>query len=81
MKVLPYFCIMILQLNPTISVHTPLGEGKAMFLIDVSEQLNSIWKVRLSNGTMRNFYDDDVLIYPNKMDGEEDLVLPTNWER
>jgi hypothetical protein len=38
---------MILQLNPTLDVHTPLGYGKAMFLIDRSEQINSIWKVRM----------------------------------
>jgi hypothetical protein len=67
---------MILQLNPTLDVHTPLGYGKAMFLIDRSEQINSIWKVRMyDSGKMINFYDDDILIYPNKMDGECDLEI------
>lgn len=71
---------MILQLNPTLDVHTPLGYGKAMFLIDRSEQINSIWKVRMyGSGKMINFYDDDILIYPNKMDGESDLEITKDW--
>ena len=71
---------MILQLNPTLDVHTPLGYVKAMFLIDRSEQINSIWKVRMyDSGKMINFYDDDILIYPNKMDGECDLEITKGW--
>jgi hypothetical protein len=71
---------MILQLNPTLDVHTPLGYGKAIFLIDRSEQINSIWKVRMyKSGKVINFYDDDILIYPNKMDGESDLEITEDW--
>ena len=48
------------ELNNTIDVETPLGYGKAI----------AVWKVILyDSGMVRNFYDDDILVYPNKMDG------------
>jgi hypothetical protein len=28
---------------------------------------------------VRNFYDDDILVYPNKMSGG-DIKIPTGWE-
>lgn len=72
---------MIHQLNPTIDVETPLGYGKAIAWIDFSEQLNSIWKVVLyATGECRNFYDDDIRVYPNKMDGGK-IVIPENWKQ
>lgn len=61
---------MILQLTNTIDVETPLGYGKAIAWLDYGSQTNTVWKVVLySTGQVRNFYDDDVLVYPNKMDG------------
>lgn len=58
------------RLEPTIDVETPLGYGKAIAWIDYGEQTNTVWKVVLYNGGMvRNFYDDDILLYPNLMDG------------
>ena len=62
--------MIIHRLIPTIDVETPLGIGKAIAWIDYGEQTNTVWKVVLYNGGMvRNFYDDDILLYPNYMDG------------
>lgn len=61
---------MILQLEKTIDVLTPLGYGKAIAWIDYGSDTNTVWKVVLYNGCLvRNFYDDDILVYPNAMDG------------
>ena len=58
------------ELINTIDVETPLGYGKAIAWIDYGSQVNTVWKVILyDNGMVRNFYDDDILVYPNKMDG------------
>ena len=61
---------MIYELKNTIDVETPLGYGKAIAWIDYGSQVNTVWKVILyANGSVRNFYDDDIFVYPNKMDG------------
>lgn len=61
---------MILQLEQTIDVLTPLGYGKAIAWIDYGTDTNTIWKVVCyDTGRVRNFYDDDILVYPNEMDG------------
>ena len=73
--------MVIHRLIPTIGVHTPLGEGCAIAWIDMTENLNTIWKVRLENGSVRNFYDDDILIYPNLMNGEKEIQIPTSWKQ
>ena len=58
------------ELKNTINVETPLGYGKAIAWIDYGANTNTVWKVILyHNGMVRNFYDDDILVYPNKMDG------------
>jgi hypothetical protein len=60
------------ELNNTIDVETPLGYGKAIAWLDYGSDINTVWKVVLyKNGSVRNFYDDDILVYPNKMDGGE----------
>jgi hypothetical protein len=60
------------ELINTIDVETPLGYGKAIAWLDYGSGTNTVWKVILyHNGMVRNFYDDDVLVYPNKMDGGE----------
>ena len=61
---------MIYELKNKIDVETPLGYGKAIAWIDYGIQVNTVWKVILyANGSVRNFYDDDIFVYPNKMDG------------
>ena len=70
---------MIFQLNTPIDVHTPLGYGKAIAWIDYGSDINTVWKVVLyETGMVRNFYDDDVRVYPNKMDGGE-IKIPQGW--
>jgi hypothetical protein len=60
------------ELNNPIDVETPLGYGKAIAWIDYGSDTNTVWKVVLYHNSMvRNFYDDDILVHPNKMDGGE----------
>jgi hypothetical protein len=60
------------ELINSIDVETPLGYGKAIAWLDYGSDVNTVWKVVLyHNGMVRNFYDDDILVYPNKMDGGE----------
>jgi hypothetical protein len=32
------------------------------------------------DGSVRNFYDDEIRIYPNKMNGEN-IQVPINWKQ
>jgi hypothetical protein len=58
------------RLIPTIDVHTPLGYAKAIAWLDYGPDVNTVWKVVFyHDGSVRNFYDDDIKVYPNKMDG------------
>jgi hypothetical protein len=58
------------ELNNVIYVKTPLGDGKAIAWIDYGTELNTVWKVVLhDSGMVRNFYDTEILVLPNKMDG------------
>lgn len=80
---------MILQLNPTIDVKTPLGDGEAVFLIDYGVNVNTVWVCRMKGGVVKHFYSDDVKIYGNPMNGDgwdvvdDDKVdkLPPNLKR
>lgn len=70
---------MIFQLTNPIDVHTPLGYGKAIAWIDYGSDVNTVWKVVIyETGMVRNFYDDDIRVYPNKMDGGE-IKIPQGW--
>lgn len=60
---------MILQLNPTIPVHTPLGDGEAYLVIDYGPNVNTVWAVRFKGGIIKHLYSDDVRIWGNPMDG------------
>ena len=59
----------MLQLNPTIDVHTPLGDGEAMFIIDYGINVNTVWVCRMAGGEVKHFYSDDIRIYDNPMNG------------
>jgi len=61
---------MILQLNPTIGVITPLGDAEAIMVIDYGINANTIWVCRMEGGIVKHFYSDDVRIYGNPMDGK-----------
>ena len=57
---------MILQLNPTILVDTPLGRGHAIFMIDYGMHQNSCWVVALEkNGIVKYFENNDVIVCTN----------------
>lgn len=71
---------MIHELRNPIDVETPLGYGKAIAWIDYGPDVNTVWKVVFyHDGSVRNFYDDDIYVYPNKMDGGE-ITLPENFK-
>jgi hypothetical protein len=56
----------ILQLNPPISVNTPLGKGDAIFIIDYGIHQNTCWVVALlDNGIIKHFDSNDVALAPN----------------
>lgn len=72
--------MIIHELRNQIDVHTPLGYGKAIAWVDYGGQINTSWKVVLyADGSVRNFYDDDIRVYPNKMDGGE-IKIPITWK-
>lgn len=57
---------MILQLNPSILVETPLGTGQAMLIIDYGMHQNSCWVVALQeNGVIKHFDCNDVILSTN----------------
>ena len=57
---------MIIQLNPTIYVDTPLGKGHAIFLIDYGMHQNTCWVVALeSNGIVKHFDCNDIIVCTN----------------
>jgi len=71
---------MILQLNPTIDVKTPLGDGEAFLIIDYGLNVNTVWVCRMAGGEVKHFYSDDIRIYDNPMNGngydvEEDFKV------
>lgn len=73
---------MIIELKNTIDVHTPFGQGEALFLIDYGLNVNTIWVVRLKGGEVKHFYSDDIRIYANPMDGNGwDIQIPKNWKK
>ena len=60
--------MMILQVNPPISVMTPLGEGECLFLIDYGPQLNSVWLVTLwENGDVIHVDSSEIRVAGNPM--------------
>ncbi|MBT9145950.1 MAG: hypothetical protein DDT42_01828 [candidate division WS2 bacterium] len=58
--------IMILQLNPSILVETPLGRGQAILIIDYGMHQNTCWVVALNdNGVIKHFDCNDVIMSTN----------------
>lgn len=57
---------MILQLNPTILVETPLGRGHAIFIIDYGMHQNTCWVVALEkNGVVKHFDSNSIIVATN----------------
>lgn len=73
--------MVITELREPLDCHTPLGYGKAIAWIDSGSQINTIWKVVFyEDGRVRNFYDDDIRVYPNPMDGGK-IEIPKDWKK
>lgn len=61
---------MILQLSPPIQVHTPIGNGWALLIIDYSININTVWVVRLdADGQIKHFESNDIKVSGNPMLG------------
>jgi hypothetical protein len=57
---------MILQMNPTILVDTPLGKGHAIFIINYGMHQNTCWVVALEkNGIVKHFDANEVIVCTN----------------
>lgn len=57
---------MIIQLNPSILVETPLGLGQAMLIIDYGMHQNTCWVVALQeDGVIKHFDCNDVILSTN----------------
>ena len=57
---------MILQLNPSILVNTPLGVGQALFLIDYGMHQNTCWVIAIQDsGIIKHFDCNDVILSTN----------------
>ena len=61
---------MICQLNPTIDVLTPNGDGTTLMVIDYGPDVNSVRLVRHKGGKVLHYYSDDIRVYGNQMNGE-----------
>lgn len=61
---------MIYEFRSPIPVHTPLGDGDALLLIDYGVDVNTVWVVRLSKGIVKHFYSEDIRIWGNPMNGD-----------
>lgn len=73
--------MVIHRLIPIIEVHTKLEKGICIAWIDMSETVNTIWKVRLQDGTVRNFYDTEIMMYENQMNNEPKIKIPASWKK
>lgn len=57
---------MILQLNPTIPLKTPKGDGYAILLLDYSQEHNLVWVVALDeSGEIWSFQNPEVRMIKN----------------
>lgn len=58
----------ILQLNPPIQVHTKLGDGWAILVLDYNININTVWVVRLDEtGEVKHLDANDIKIAGNLM--------------
>ena len=56
------------QCNPPIYVHTPLGEGHCLFLLDYGPSINTVWLVHLfESGKVLHIDSSEIRIMGNDM--------------
>jgi hypothetical protein len=69
------------RLVPTIDVETPIGSGTAIAWVEYGDSVNTCWKVRMgATGQPVNFWDDDIRICANLMNGEK-IDIPKGWKK
>jgi len=74
--------MVIHEINNPLPVHTPHGSGLALFIYDYSINVNSVFGVRLDEtGEYKHYYSDEILIYPNPMNGEPKIKIPDTWKK
>jgi len=67
---------MMLQLHPTIPLHTELGPGRALLVIDYGTDINTIWVVALDNGgQIKHFDSNQVTLQENYTLGTTKTVI------
>lgn len=67
--------------NP-IDVHCEKGYGKCIAWIDYGIEVNTVWKIRLyDTGKIINVLEDEIIIYPNPMNGEPKIKIPEGWNQ
>jgi hypothetical protein len=69
------------EFRTPLLVHTPLGEGDAILLLDYGLRINSVWVVRMhTSGAIKHFFSEDIRGYGNPMDGRGwDCEVPKDW--
>jgi hypothetical protein len=56
----------IIQLNPTITVETPLGTGRALLVLDYGMDVNTCWVIALdTDGQIKHFDSNQIRLQKN----------------
>ncbi len=54
------------EIQQYLTVKTPLGNGRAMFLIDYGPEVNTVWVVALNkNGQIKHFDSNQIQLTEN----------------
>ncbi len=69
----------MLQLNPSLFVYTPLGKGRALFIIDYGMDINTCWVVALKDGQIKHFDSNNIRLEENYTFGIDKPDLPEGW--
>ena len=70
---------MIHQLDPSLLVETPIGQGLAIFIIDYGMHQNTCWIVApVNDGVIKHFDCNDVILSTNYTYGLNLMKFKTN---
>lgn len=73
---------MMLRLEPPYPVHTPLGKGDAIVLIDPGYDMHLQWVVvQELTGEIWTWENPEVRAQTNKTSGRATVDLPEGWKR
>lgn len=70
---------MILEIKQSLFVHTPLGAGRLLFIIDYGMDINTCWVIGLNNGEIKHFDSKDIRLQQNYT-YETKSVIPETWQ-